>query len=361
MGTTRYSYHPACLAFPMLAEAELKELADDIKKRGLLTPIVKHQNKILDGRNRLAACKIAKVEPRFIEWEGQGSPTEWVIATNLFRRQLTASQRAVVALDLLPMLEKEAKERLRRSRGRGKKGGKELPTTFANGKASQMAADLTKSNRLYVQTAKGIRQSAPELIEEIRGGKLTVTDAKRLAELPVPQRKAVLKRANGEANGKLKKIIKAVQIEERKKEAKRFQITYGGSDDQNILVGDMGILWNRLADGSVDLFLTDPVYTDVDAYSRLAELAAAKLKPGGLCLAYCGHVQLPDVIEAMRRHLTWWWPFFVEVAGEPCPIHARRIHCRQKPVVARHRSRCRWSPRRSRQERSPSLVFLGSP
>jgi hypothetical protein len=111
-----YKFHPACLAFPLLPDAELRDLADDIKLRGLLHPIVVFRGQILDGRNRLAACEMAGVEPRFAEWASSGSPVEWVISTNLHRRHLSASQRAVVALDLLPLLEKEAKERQRRRR-----------------------------------------------------------------------------------------------------------------------------------------------------------------------------------------------------------------------------------------------------
>jgi hypothetical protein len=193
MSKKRYTYHPACLAFPLLPEPELKALAEDIKLRGLLNPIVMFQGKVLDGRNRLAACEIAEVEPRFVEWEGDSSPTEWVIATNLFRRQLTASQRAVVALDLLPVLDREAKERQRLSQGRGKKGGKVLPTNSSKGKASQIAARLTKTNRQYVQTLKKIQRTAPELIEKVRVGELTVPDAKAQAGLSRAEREQVLK------------------------------------------------------------------------------------------------------------------------------------------------------------------------
>ena len=117
----KYSYHPACLLFPKLGDQELQELAADIKASGLRNPIVLYQGKILDDRNRLAACEIAGVGPRFVEWNGKGSPVEWVISENLIRRHLTASQRAVIAHDLLPLLEKEAKERQRLSHGRGKK------------------------------------------------------------------------------------------------------------------------------------------------------------------------------------------------------------------------------------------------
>ncbi len=113
-----YTFHPACLAFPLLPDGELRELAEDIKLRGLLHPVVIFHGQVLDGRNRLAACEIAGVAPRFIDWSGSGSPVEWVISTNLHRRHLSASQCAVVALDILPLLEREAKERQRLGPGK---------------------------------------------------------------------------------------------------------------------------------------------------------------------------------------------------------------------------------------------------
>ena len=117
----RVSYHPACKLFPELRKEELRELAKDIKERGLLNAIVLYKGQILDGRNRYKACRMAGVKPQFIEWEGKGSPIEWVVSQNLIRRHLTSSQRAVIALDTLPHLEAEAKDRQRQSRGRGQR------------------------------------------------------------------------------------------------------------------------------------------------------------------------------------------------------------------------------------------------
>ena len=54
-----YNFHPACLAFPLLPDAALQELAEDVKLRGLLHPVVVFQGQVLDGRNRLAACETA--------------------------------------------------------------------------------------------------------------------------------------------------------------------------------------------------------------------------------------------------------------------------------------------------------------
>jgi hypothetical protein len=88
--------HPLAEIFPLLDGDDLTALADDIRKNGLRQAIVTCEGMILDGRNRLAACKIAGIEPRFKEFTGD-DPLGYVISLNLTRRHLDASQRATVA------------------------------------------------------------------------------------------------------------------------------------------------------------------------------------------------------------------------------------------------------------------------
>jgi ParB-like chromosome segregation protein Spo0J len=89
--------HPVADLFPMLAEDELAELAEDIKARGLLHPIVLDaEGRVLDGRNRLAACELAGVEPTFTTYDGD-DPDGYALAVNLQRRNLTKGQAAMVA------------------------------------------------------------------------------------------------------------------------------------------------------------------------------------------------------------------------------------------------------------------------
>ena len=97
-------FHPLSNVFPMLDEAELGDLANDIKVNGLLMPVVVHEGKILDGRNRYLACKLAGVAPRFEDWDGEGDPLEYVLSLNLQRRHLTTGQRAMVATKVMGML-----------------------------------------------------------------------------------------------------------------------------------------------------------------------------------------------------------------------------------------------------------------
>jgi hypothetical protein len=93
--------HPAALLFPELPEDELRDLADDIKKNGLLHPIIVLNGKIVDGRNRLKACKLASVEPRFDPFANGGDPLDFVLSCNLLRRHLTPAQRREVIAAVL--------------------------------------------------------------------------------------------------------------------------------------------------------------------------------------------------------------------------------------------------------------------
>lgn len=89
-------HHPIADLFPMLAEDELKELAADIAERGLLQPIVLDaEGRILDGRNRVAACELAGVEPEFTTYEGD-DPDGYALAVNIARRHMTKGQQAMV-------------------------------------------------------------------------------------------------------------------------------------------------------------------------------------------------------------------------------------------------------------------------
>ena len=61
--------HPAASLFPMLSEAEMRELANDIKTNGLKTPLVVGDvdgiTMLIDGRNRREACRIVGITPHY--------------------------------------------------------------------------------------------------------------------------------------------------------------------------------------------------------------------------------------------------------------------------------------------------------
>lgn len=157
--------HPVAEFFPMLPPAELESLADDIKKNGLRNPLVVQQGILLDGRNRLAACKIAGVEPAYNEYDGP-DPVAFIVSVNIHRRHLNESQRATVAAKLTNM----------------KHGGDRKSDQSANLRLDSVsqpkAAELLNVSRRTVQDAAMIQREAPELEEKIMAGKMTINAAK---------------------------------------------------------------------------------------------------------------------------------------------------------------------------------------
>ena len=88
--------HPVAALFPMMDDGELAELAADIGERGQLQPIILDgEGRILDGRNRHAACLKAGVEPVFETYTGD-DPDGYAPTVNVNRRHLKPGQRWLV-------------------------------------------------------------------------------------------------------------------------------------------------------------------------------------------------------------------------------------------------------------------------
>lgn len=93
--------HPIAALFPMMTDDELQTLAADIKTNGLLQPIIMHDEQLIDGRNRLAACKLAKIEPTF-EPLGDRDPVALILSANVHRRHLSKGQQAMAYAQAYP-------------------------------------------------------------------------------------------------------------------------------------------------------------------------------------------------------------------------------------------------------------------
>ena len=170
--------HPAAAMFPMMPADELQALAADIEAHGLVEPVVLFEGKILDGRNRVKACELAGVRVDTVAWVPQDdrTPIEFVISSNLYRRHLSTSQRAIIAAtDVLPKLEAEANEKM--LAGVANPDQKVAQGSRAP-QASEQAAELLGTNKQYVSDAKKIADIAPDLVDEIKSGELTIRDAK---------------------------------------------------------------------------------------------------------------------------------------------------------------------------------------
>ena len=89
--------HAYADAFPMLPDEDLDALAADIAANGQRHPILLSRDGVLlDGRNRLAACQRAGVEPVFDVFDGD--PVALIVSENMQRRDLTKAQKAHLAV-----------------------------------------------------------------------------------------------------------------------------------------------------------------------------------------------------------------------------------------------------------------------
>jgi ParB-like chromosome segregation protein Spo0J len=171
--------HPIADVWPMMDDAKLHELAEDIQKNGQLVPVWLYEGKILDGRNRWAACKIAGVDPKTKEYTGE-EPTAFAVSLNDRRRHMNKGSLAAVAAELEPFFAADAKRRYEQTVGRPKKSVEKVPPISApQPKAREEAAKSVGVNDRYVSDAKKVKTEAPEVFERLKAGKITLQDAKR--------------------------------------------------------------------------------------------------------------------------------------------------------------------------------------
>lgn len=296
-------FHPVADLFPMMSDDERADLERDVCENGLREPIWTHDGKIVDGRNRYLACKAVGVTPRFREWSGEGSLVAFVWSLNATRRHLTQSQKAVVALAVLPMLEEEARERKLATLKQG--DAAPVPAQMPereSGESREKAAELVGVSPRYVSEAKRIEKEAPELLDAIRSGSKTITQARR--EITTKAR------------------------EERKRPAEVWDTT-----KLVLHHGDMG----DVDAGVVDCIITDPPYPGehLESWDALGAFAARHLRDGGSMLAMSGQFHLPEVIARLSAHgLRYHWTLaYLTPGGQAVQVWPRKVNTFWKPVI----------------------------
>ena len=188
-------FHPIAALFPLMEGDEFRELVDDIKDHGLREPVILYEGMIIDGRNRHRACARAGIEPRFEEWDGNGSVVDFVVSKNLHRRHLTPSQRAAIALEAHELME-AAKEEAAARKVAGLARGREVAAsdqrvqgyTQRPRRASAEVATAFGIKHGTLDRAQRIAREAPEELPAIKAGEKTVNQVYESLRKPKPPR-----------------------------------------------------------------------------------------------------------------------------------------------------------------------------
>jgi len=176
--------HPYADLLPMMNKLELDALTDDIRQNGLLHPIMRYQGMVLDGRNRLAACQAAGVEPRFVDIEtDDATALAHVISANIERRDLNGSQRAIVA----------ARRWGLDGYSKGGRPGKAKPSLTGTVSVEALARQF-KVGKDSIAHARDLLREDPGCAAEVAAGRMSLADA--YSELELSRKEAAQKEAD---------------------------------------------------------------------------------------------------------------------------------------------------------------------
>lgn len=188
-------WHEYANLFPWIEGQAFQELKEDIRKNGVLEPIVFLDGAILDGRNRYMAARELGIEYPRVEYEGT-DPLGFVIAKNLARRHLSESQRAIVAKRLSNMKQ-------------GERTDLEPSANLQKVSQEKAAEMLNVSPRTVATAAKVLEQGAPELVAAVESGAVSVSAAADVATLPKPEQAEIVARGEKE----ILEVAKAIRAE----------------------------------------------------------------------------------------------------------------------------------------------------
>ncbi len=190
-----YEIHPLADLLPMMSERESMLLRADIFKNGQQEEIILLDDMILDGRNRYKACIDLGITPKTKKFEGdKGAALEFVIARNIHRRQLSASQKSIVALNCLPHIrDVVARERIEKIRAARKEIQAMLPGTTrkaaSNLQSRDIAGMLVGVSGRSVQYALDLSKKAPEMVAKVMRGDIALSKALLEAKVKVKKNK----------------------------------------------------------------------------------------------------------------------------------------------------------------------------
>jgi ParB-like chromosome segregation protein Spo0J len=170
--------HPLCSVFPDMAPNEYEDLKDSIKVNGLLHPIVTYEEAILDGKNRDRACRELGIEPRTEPYQGDDL-FGFVVAKNLTRRNLTTSQRSIIAGKIANMRQ-------------GERTDLEPSANLQKVSQAQAAEMLNVSPRTVVDAAYVLDHGTPDLVSAVERGDMKTSAAKAIANLPPEEQQRIV-------------------------------------------------------------------------------------------------------------------------------------------------------------------------
>jgi hypothetical protein len=274
---------------PPLSAEERQQLEENIVEHGgARDPLVVWASKgtltLLDGHNRYEICTRLELpfEIEEMRFSDRSHAEEWIIRNQFGRRNLSAYVRTQLALRLEETIAKRSRQGQRTDLSqKSVKGLPPLDTQKEVAKAANVSHD-TVAKVKKIDAAEKAGKVDAETVAKLRTGEVSINRVVR--------------------------DLKEQETAAKRQEQKAAAVAKRQSVD-GLYLGDFRKIGDKIPDASVDLIFTDPPYDRkaIELYDGLGEFAARVLRPGGSLIAYVGHIQLPDVLTDLSKHLRYWW------------------------------------------------------
>ena len=315
-------------------------LATSIEEVGLLHPITlsritsgSYRYRLRAGRDRLLAA-IARGWKDIPALIIEGDEAHLRIAAaqeNLVRRKLTCLDESLLLNEW-----QQAYEHENPSARRGGDRRNRQPDQSANLAFCRYASERTRHSPRTIQRMVGIaRKIDEEAAQALRGTELA--DHQKALEMLCREDAGVQRQAVAKCKGNPRYLRMALEEIYRCRRAKSLCDWF--HDDVQLLVGDFAKVGSRIADGSVDLVLVDPPWTEdcVGLGDPLGRFAHRVLKPGGSLLMMLGQMTQLRFLDGVRKHIRddeyRWWQMCYAYRGNRANLNFnRRVATKWNPV-----------------------------
>jgi hypothetical protein len=277
---------------PPLSSEERSQLETNIIKDGCRDALVVWKNILIDGHNRHEICTRNDIGFETIElyFQTRDDVKIWIIENQFGRRNLQPYTKTNLALQLEPLIAAKAKA-----------------NQVASGKEYGKGCQISDKPIVSIDTKKEIAKVADVSHDTVAKVKV-INKAKEQGKVS-PETIAKLHSGEVSINRVARDIKENQSAEKRQTQRKEAVAKAEPQFFDNVHIGDFRKLSNKVEDGSLSLIFTDPPYDRkaIELFDGLGEFAASKLAEGGSLMAYVGHIQIPEAIDALSSHLRYWW------------------------------------------------------
>lgn len=315
---------------PELSVEEYAELKADIEQRGVMIPIEYDEyGNVLDGYHRLKICGELGIKdfPKVIR-AGMTEAEKLTHARrlNIARRHLNSEQKRELIREQLKDTPEQSDRQIAKVLG---VDNKTVNTQRKNMEATEEIPQLSENIG-----ADGKKR--PRKTKHHRRPKQPVSvfnPTKR--EEKAMKKPEVVERMQEDGTSPLVASMKI--LSEAKAERKAYELSADFPEETcKLFVADIRDGLKEIADESVDVIITDPPYPReyIPLYGDLSLLASRVLKPGGSLIVMIGQSYMPEVIELLGRHMSYYWimPYLTLGGGSPL-LYQKRVNTFWKPVL----------------------------